>query len=82
MTFLELIAKQWSIILFIGGSIFNLGYIWAVKDVLKKKVEDLEARMKAVEETIVTTNKDYSELKGDLKAINTKLDLLLAGKIK
>jgi len=82
MTFLQLLTENWSIIFFIGGAIFNVGYTWAVKDVLKKKVEDLEARVKTMEETIVTTNKDYSELKGDLKAINTKLDLLLAGKIK
>lgn len=82
MTFLEAITQHWSIILFVGGAVFNLGYTWATKDELKKKVKDLEDKAKTIDDKIELSNKDNSDLKGDIKAINTKLDLLLAGKIK
>lgn len=82
MDFINEIFSNWSVVLFIGGAVFNIGYTWAVKDALKKKVEELEKKCTTLDSLIQKTNTDYSELKGDLKAINTKLDLLLGGKIK
>ncbi len=46
------------------------------------QANDHEKRITALEVTVVRATNDMSEIKGDIKEINAKLDLLINNKIK
>lgn len=93
MSFLEVLTKYWSIILFVGGGLFNLGYVYSSVNTMKTKREE---DLREIEKDFTETNKrineletdaksirnDFNDVKGDLKSINAKLDLLINNKIK
>lgn len=82
MDFIEALRHNWSIIVFIGGAIWNIGYTYSKISTQQEKILELHAKIIAVEKSLEDTKTDFSDIKGDIKEINAKLDLLIKGKIK
>lgn len=75
MEFLQLLTQNWSVIVFLGGLVFNLGMSYAWKN-------NADKRLAALENTISVNDEKWSAFSSEIKSINVKLDLLLNDKIK
>ncbi len=93
MDFLETLQKYWSIILFVGGSIFTIGFSKAQNESTKKEMADknlqnqreldkLDIRVQAVDKGLDLIKLNHTDIKGDIKAIKEMLNLLINDKIK
>lgn len=86
MSFIDTLFSNWEIVLFIGGGLFNVGYTISTINNTKIKheedVRELKENMEKLSKRVDITQSDFSEIRGDIKSINAKLDLLINNKIK
>ncbi len=93
MDFLDSLQKYWTIIVFIGGSIFTVGFSKAQNESTKKQLEEknlqnqreldkLDIRVQAVDKGLDLIKLNHTDIKGDIKAIKEMLNLLINDKIK
>lgn len=48
----------------------------------QEKIMELTIKLASLEKSLEETKDDFSDIRGDIKEINAKLDLLIKGKIK
>jgi hypothetical protein len=86
MTFVETLYSNWEIIIFIGGGLINLGYTFSSINSNKLRHDEeillMKTSISTLEKKIEVTQSDFSEIRGDIKSINAKLDLLINNKIR
>jgi predicted metal-dependent enzyme (double-stranded beta helix superfamily) len=86
MEFINELSNNWGLIAFIFGACFNVGFTYASwknheREDNEDKREIWEA-IKAVKDDLKSVQTDFTDIKGDIKSINAKLDLLINDKIK
>lgn len=86
MEFIQTISDNWGLILFILGACFNVGFTYSSwKNHEKEDNEDkreIWEKIKSLESDLKVFQIDFNDIKGDIKSINAKLDLLINNKIK
>ena len=86
MSLVESVTNNWQVIIFILGGIFNVGYTMSAissnNTNQDREIENIKLSMSILSNKVEITQSDFSEIRGDIKSINTKLDLLINNKIK
>lgn len=82
MDFLNALQHNWTIIIFIGGAIWNIAYTYSKIDRQNEIIRELKRRIDTLEKDMESTNKTHSDMMGDIKEIKAMLNLLINDKIK
>lgn len=82
MDFLNLLQHNWTIIIFIGGAIWNLSYTYAKIERQNELVRDLKRRVDTLEKEMEKSNSSHADIMGDIKEIKAMLNLIINNKIK
>jgi len=82
MEFLETLQRNWTIIVFIGGAIWNLSYTYSKIERQREVTREHGRRIDGLEREMENSNKGHSDMMGDIKEIKSMLNLLINDKIK
>jgi septal ring factor EnvC (AmiA/AmiB activator) len=82
MEFLNILQNNWTIIIFIGGAIWNLSYTYSRIERQNEIVRDLKRKTDTLEKEMEKTTSSHSDIMGDIKEIKAMLNLIINNKIK